>query len=33
MVGKKKKELTLHADPAGYKLHADAVVGAVTLVD
>ena len=30
---KKGKELILHADPEGYELHAEAVVGPVTLVN
>lgn len=29
---RKTKELIIHADPEGYALHAEAVVGPVTLV-
>ena len=30
---RKRKELILHADPEGYELHAEVVVGPVILVD
>ena len=30
---KKRKSVRLHADPKGYELHAEAVVGSGTLVD